>query len=309
MFKKISVIGAGQVGSTTAFILAQKKLCNEIVLIDVVEGTAQGKALDIMQCNSLLDFETKIIGSNDYSLIKDSEIVVVTAGLARSPTMTREELLNKNAGIIKSVCEKIKIFAPNSVLIMITNPLDVMTWLAWKTTGFETKKIIGQAGVLDSARLKTFIGIETKESASEIKALVLGGHGDSMLALKNEIKVNGKKASDLINENKLNEIIKRTVNGGGEIVELLKTGSAYYAPAASVVKMIELIEKENDEVIACSVYCTGEFGLQDIFIGVPVKLCKNGVKEIVEIKLNESELNALHNSAEKYKKIIESLKI
>ena len=294
---KISVIGAGNVGAETARRCAEKNL-GEVILVDIIEGIPQGKALDILESAPVEGFTSKITGTNDFSRIKDSDIIVVTAGLARKPGMTREDLVIKNAEIIISVSASIKKFAPESIVLVVTNPLDVMAQLMWKETGFDGKKVIGMAGILDSARFASFIWLETGISPDKIEAMVLGGHGDAMVPLPKYTKINGKPINEVLPKEKVEALIQRTRDGGAEIVKLLKTGSAYYAPSASVVSMVEAIVKDSKKVFPCSVYLDGQYCLAGVFIGVPVKLGKNGVEEIIELELSDFESDALNKSAQ-----------
>lgn len=293
---KISVIGAGNVGAEVARRCAEKNL-GDVILVDVVEGIPQGKAIDMLQSAPVEGFTANITGTNDYSLIKDSNVVVVTAGLARKPGMTREDLVKKNAHIITAVTENIKKYAPKSIIIMVTNPLDVMTQLAWKVSGFDDKKVIGMAGILDTARFITFISMETKVPAGKIEAIVIGGHGDAMVPLTHSAKVNGKSVEQVISKERLDAIIQRTKDGGAEIVKLLKTGSAFYAPSASAVAMVDAIINDKKTVMPCAVYLSGQYGLKDVYIGVPVKLGKHGLEEIIELPLTDEETHVLHKSA------------
>jgi len=304
---KISVIGAGNVGATTAFLIAQKQL-GDVVLIDIVEGLPQGKALDIKEAMPIEGSNSILIGSNNYKDIKDSDIVVITAGLPRKPGMTREDLLVKNASIIKDVCENVKKYAPDSIVIMVTNPLDVMTYLAQKITGFEYNKVIGQAGVLDSTRLSAFIKEKLGVGVEDIKAMTLGSHGDSMVPVLSQTTVKGKPITEYLSEEEVNQLIERTRKGGSEIVSYLKKGSAYYAPAASIVKMVEAILKEKEKILPCSAYLTSQYNISGIYIGVPVKLDRRGVKEIIELNLSKQELSALQNSAKICQENINKLK-
>ncbi|MEA3493609.1 MAG: malate dehydrogenase [Candidatus Margulisiibacteriota bacterium] len=297
MTSKISVIGAGNVGAEVARRLAEKKL-GDIVLVDIIEGIPQGKALDMMQAGPVVGYDSKITGTNDFSLIKDSEIVVVTAGLARKPGMSRDDLLAKNTAIITSVSEKIKEFAPNSIVLLVTNPLDTMTYVAWKTLGFDPKKVLGMAPLLDLARMATFIAMELNVPVTEVKAMVLGTHGDLMVPVPSQTTVSGKSIEKLLPQKNIDQIVERTRKGGAEIVAHLKTGSAYYAPSAAAAHMIESILRDKEEVIPSSVYTDGEYGLKGLYIGLPAKLGRNGVKEVIEIELTEKEKAALHKSAE-----------
>ncbi len=296
IMKKISVIGAGNVGAEVARRCAEKSL-GDVILVDIVEGVPQGKALDILQSSPVEGFSSKIEGTNNFSKINNSDIVVVTAGLARKPGMTREDLVIKNAGIITSVSENIKKFAPSSIVIIVTNPLDVMTQLAWKVTGFDAKKVIGMAGILDTARFITFISMETGAAASEIEAMVIGGHGDAMVPMTLHTKVKGKSIRDVLSNEKLEALIQRTRDGGAEIVKLLKTGSAYYAPSSSAVQMVEAIIKDKKQLLPCATLLSGQYGLKEVFIGVPVVLGKDGAEKIVEMTLTDGETKVLLNSA------------
>lgn len=300
MAKKISIIGAGNVGAEVARRLAEKNLA-DIILVDILEGIPQGKALDMLQAGPIVGYNSKIIGSNDFSEIKDSEYVVVTAGLARKPGMSRDDLLAKNAEITRSVCEKIKQFAPKSVVLMVTNPLDTMTYLAWKTLGFDSKRVLGMAPLLDLARMATFFALELNVPVTEVKAMVLGTHGDLMVPVSSQTTVSGKSITKLLSQKNIDKIIERTRKGGAEIVGYLKTGSAYYAPSAAAAYMVESMLADGGEVIPSSVYANGEYGLKDLYIGLPAKLGRNGVEEIIEIELTEKEKAALQKSAEAIK--------
>lgn len=307
MRKKVSVIGAGNVGATCAFLVAQKELA-DVVLLDVLEGLPQGKALDMAQASSLEGFNSKVAGTGDYSQIKDSDIVVITAGLARKPGMSREDLLLKNARIIKEVSLRIAQYAPNSIILMVSNPLDVMTYLAYKVSGFPSHRVLGQAGVLDSARFRYFVAQELGISIEDVSAMVLGGHGDSMVPLPRYTTVSGVSILELLPQEKIEEIIERTRNGGAEIVELLKTGSAFYSPASSTCVMVEAILKDYKQILPASAYLDGQYGIKDIYIGVPVKLGRNGAEEIVELSLKDEELSLLQSSAKIYKEAISKIK-
>lgn len=301
---KISIIGSGNVGATTALFVAEKNI-SDVVLVDIVEGVPQGKALDMLQTTPIKNIAVNIFGTNDFSQIADSKIVVVTAGFPRKPGMSRLDLLQKNAEVISSVTEKIKLYTPESIIIMVTNPLDVMTYLAYKTSEFHHTKVLGMAGVLDTARYRTFIAQELNICADEVHALILGCHGDDMLPLPKYTSVSGIPISELLSDDKLNSLIKRTRNGGAEIVSLLKSGSAYYAPAAAVSQMVETILNDQKKILPISAYLQGEYGLKNVYLGVPAILGKNGVEKIVELKLETEELTFLQNSA---KGIKESLK-
>jgi malate dehydrogenase len=305
---KVAIIGAGQVGGTTAFSIAEKKLADVIVLIDVVKGLAQGKALDILEDGPILGYDTKIIGGDDYNLIRGSRIVIITAGLARTPGMTRLDLLEKNKVIVESVCKNIKKFAPESIVIVVTNPLDIMSLVALKTTEFVPEKVIGMAGILDSSRFMAFIALELSCSVEDIKTFILGSHGDSMVALIEHTTVKGKPITELLDKKKISELVERTRNGGAEIVKYLKTGSAFYAPSAAVALMVEAIIKNKKTVLPCSVYLNGEYGYKDLYLGVPVRLGKEGVEEIIELKLSEQSKKALDRSVQLIKQQLAQLK-
>jgi malate dehydrogenase len=304
--KKVSIIGAGNVGSSVALYLAEHKIA-DVYLIDVVEGLPEGKALDAEEAAPIRRYDVELRGCTDFSCMVDSEIVVITAGIARQPGMSRDDLLNTNAKIIKSVSEKAAEFAPNSIIIMVTNPLDVMTYLALKTTGFALKKVIGMAGVLDSIRFRYFVSQKLGVSVIDTTAMVLGGHGDSMVPLPRYSTVAGIPITELMSKDDIDKLIERTRKGGAEIVSYLKTGSAYYAPAASVAKMVECIIRDKRRILPCSTYLRGEYGIDGIFVGVPVMLGKNGVEKIIELELIPEELDALHTSASAVKAVIEKL--
>ncbi|MBU1027127.1 MAG: malate dehydrogenase [Candidatus Margulisbacteria bacterium] len=297
MKPKVSVIGAGNVGAEVARRVAEKDLVN-VVLLDIVEGIPQGKALDMLQAGSIVGYNSHIMGTNDYADIKDSDVVVVTAGLARKPGMSRDDLLAKNTAIIKSVSENIKKHAPNSIILIVTNPLDTMTYVAWKASGFDAKKVLGMAPLLDLARMSSFIALELNVPVTEVKATVLGTHGDLMVPVPSQTKVSGKPIADLLPKEKIDKIVDRTRKGGAEIVGHLKTGSAYYAPSAAAAHMVEAILKDTKETICSSVMSNGQYGLNGLYIGLPAKIGKNGVEEIVEIELTDEEKQALKKSAE-----------
>ncbi len=299
---KIAVVGAGMVGSSAALKMAQKEL-GDIVLVDVVEFVAEGKALDMAESSPLDGFDVALIGkTNDYSVIKDSDVVVITAGVPRKPGMTRMDLLMTNAGIVETISNHIRELAPNSIVIVVTNPLDVMTYVAWKITGFPRERVMGQAGVLDSIRMRYFVAQELGVSVKDVQAMVLGSHGDQMVPLPRYTTVSGVPITELLPPETIERINDRTRKAGTEIVNLLKTGSAYYAPGAAVAEMVEAIVRDKKRLMPCSVLLKGEYGLNDVFIGVPVILGKNGVERIVELKLTEEELKALHQSAEEVRK-------
>lgn len=296
MRKKITVVGAGHVGATCAHDIAAKNL-GDVVLLDVVEGLPQGLGLDMLQAAPIEGFDGQILGTNDYTDTKNSDLYVITAGLARKPGMTREDLLKKNAQIIKSTAEQIKKYSPDSIIIVVTNPLDIMCQVALTVSGFEPRRVMGMAGILDAARFRAFISLELKVPAREIEAMVLGGHGDAMVPLPRLTLVNGKPLTELLPEEKIASLVERTKNGGAEIVNLLKTGSAYYAPAAAAAQMAEAVLLDQKRIFPCSAYLNGQYGLKEVYIGVPVKLGRSGIEEIVEMKLAPEELSALKKSA------------
>ncbi len=294
---KITVVGAGNVGATAALRIAEKQLAKEVVLIDIVEGVPQGKALDMYESGPVGLFDTSILGSNDYKDSANSDIILITAGLARKPGMTREDLLNKNAAIIREVTTQVMKYSENPIIIMVSNPLDVMTYVAHAASGLSKERVIGMAGVLDTARFRSFIAEALNVSMQDINAFVLGGHGDSMVPVVKYTNVAGIPLTELLAQDKIDAIVERTRNGGIEIVNHLKTGSAFYAPAASAVEMIEAIVKDRKRILPCTTCLEGQFGIDNVFVGVPVKLGKNGVEQILEINLDASELKALRDSA------------
>jgi malate dehydrogenase len=305
---KVSVFGAGNVGAETARRIAEKKLA-DVVLVDIIDGIPQGKALDILQSGPIEGFDRRIKGTNNPADIEGSDIVVVTAGIARKPGMSRDDLQAVNANIVKGITENIKKFAPGSIIIMVTNPLDVMTYLSWKVSGFEKRKVFGMAGELDTARMITFISMETGVPSSKIKAMVLGGHGDLMVPIASQTKVGGKPLSSFLSKEKIDAIIKRTANGGAEIVNLLKSGSAYYAPSASAAKMVEAVIRNSGSVIPSAVILDGEYGLKDVCIGVPAKIGKNGIEKVVELNLPDEDRLMLARSANSVKESIAKLEM
>lgn len=299
---KIAVIGAGMVGSSAALKMAQKEL-GDIVLVDVVEFVAEGKALDMAESSPLEGFDVALVGkTNDYSVIAGSDVVVITAGVARKPGMSRMDLLMTNASIIEGIAEQIRRYAPDAIVIVVTNPLDVMTYIAWKVTGFPRERVMGQAGVLDSIRMRYFVAQALGVSVKDVQAMVLGSHGDQMVPLPRYTTVAGVPITELLDAETIERINQRTRDGGAEIVNLLKTGSAYYAPGAAVAEMVEAIVRDKKRLLPASVLLQGEYGLREVFIGVPVILGKNGVERIVELRLTEAELQALHRSAEEVRK-------
>jgi len=305
---KNTIVGAGNVGATTAQKIVDNELANEVVLVDIVEGIPQGKGLDMYESTPITGVDVKVIGTNGYDETANSDIVIITAGVARKPGMSREDLLNTNFGIVKEATLKSIEKSPNAIIIVVTNPLDVMAYTAWKISGFERHRVIGMAGVLDTARFRTFIAMELNVSVEDVYAFVLGGHGDDMVPLVRYTTVAGIPISELLPKEKIDQLVKRTREGGAEIVSYLKTGSAYYAPASAIVEMVESIVKDKKRILPCSVLLQGEYGLNDVFIGVPVKLGRKGVEEIIELKLTDEEKQALYASASRVKKIIDSLK-
>jgi len=296
MRTKISIIGAGFVGSTLAQRLAEKDL-GDIVVMDIIEGIPQGKSLDIYQSAGIENFTSFVSGSNSYDDIANSSIVIITAGLARKPGMTREDLLINNARIIAHITRQIKDKAPEAILIVVTNPLDIMAQLVHKISGFPSNRVIGMAGVLDSARMRAFIAMELDVAPCDVQAMVLGGHGDSMVPLARYTTVAGVPITELMSEEQIERINRRTRDGGAEIVKLLKTGSAYYAPSSSTADMVDSILNDRKRIMPCSAMVSGQYGLENVFVGVPVKLGKNGILDIIELNLNDNELRALHDSA------------
>jgi len=306
MKKKVTVVGAGFVGSTCARRIVEGDLA-DVVLIDIVEDLPQGKALDLMESAPILGFSSKIIGTNNYEDTANSDVVVITAGLARKPGMSRDDLLKANADIIGKIVKQTVEFSPDAVLVVVTNPLDVMSYLAYKLSGFDSKKVIGMAGVLDSARYRYFISEALGVLPSKVEALVLGGHGDLMVPLANYSTVEGRPVSELLSDEIIEKINERTKKGGAEIVSLLKSGSAYYAPSASAAKMVENILLDKDEILPCSAYLNGEYGIEDVYCGVPVRLSSQGLKEIIEVKLTAQEKEWLYSSSEAIKENIKKV--
>ena len=298
--KKVAVIGAGNVGATCAFVLAERKV-GDVVLLDIYEGFAKGKALDMSQGGQVLNYDGRVTGTKDYADIANSDVVVVTSGFPRQPGMTREDLIGKNADIVSQVGEGIRQHAPNSIVVMVTNPLDLMTYHMQKVTGFEHSRVVGQAGILDSARMTHFIAQAVGCSNEDVQAMVLGGHGDTMVPLPRYTTVNGIPVSQLLSDEEVEAICKRTASGGGEIVKLLEKGSAFYAPGSAAAIMAEAILEDRKRVLPCSTYLSGEYGMDDIYIGVPVVLGRNGVERIIELELAEKELDSLQSSGTFYK--------
>lgn len=304
---KISIIGAGMTGATTAHWLAERELA-DLVLVDVVEGMPQGKALDMLEAMPIIGRDVEVVGSNDYSATKDSDIIIITAGLPRKPGMSRDDLLSANAEIVgKAAIETLK-YSPNAIYIVLTNPLDTMAYLTMKRTGLSRNRVIGQAGILDSARMRAFVAMETGVSVENINCYVLGGHGDTMVPLTRHSNIAGVPLNEYLPVEKLDAIVARTRKGGGEIVNLLKTGSAFYAPSAACAQMAEAILKNRNLIVPCAAYMDGEYGLKDIFFGVPVMLGRNGMEKIIEYKLDDDEKAMFEKSAAAVKETHEALK-
>jgi malate dehydrogenase len=306
--KKITVVGGGHVGATCSQLLAMKELAREVVLVDILEGVPIGKGLDQWESAPIERFDSLVYGANDYEKAADSDIFIVTAGVARKPGMSRDDLLKINAGIVKSVSEEIKRLAPNSIVIIVSNPLDVMAQVALETTGFPRERVIGMAGVLDSARYRSFIALELDVSIEDIQALVLGGHGDTMVPLASYASVSGIPLTQLLSQDRIDALVERTRKGGGEIVGYLKTGSAYYAPAAAAVQMAEAIVKDKRRILPCAAWLQGEYGMKDLFLGVPCLLGEGGLKKIIEVELSDAEKAALAKSADAVTSVVADLK-
>lgn len=296
MVNKITVVGGGHVGESCSLLASQQELAKEVILIDILEGMPLGKGLDQFQAAPVLGFDTRVRGTNDWADTAGSDIFIVTAGVARKPGMSRDDLLKTNAGIVKSCAENIKKLAPEAIVIVVSNPLDVMAYVAMEATGFPRERVIGMAGILDTARFRAFLAMELDVSVEDIQALVLGGHGDSMVPLVSYASISGIPLTYFLSEEKLAPIIERTRKGGGEIVAYLKTGSAYYAPAAGAVQMVEAIVKDKKRILPCSAYLQGEYGQEGIYIGVPCKLGKAGLEGILEVPLSDDEAAALDAS-------------
>src|SRR5438477_4395908 len=305
---KITVVGAGNVGATVAQYAVEKEL-GDVVLVDVIEGVPQGKALDLAQAGPIHRYDSTLVGSNGYEETAGSDVVVITAGLARKPGMTRDDLLFKNAEIVGSVVKEIVTRSRNAILVLVTNPLDAMVQLAWKTSGFPTQRVFGMAGVLDSARFRTFIARELNVSVENVTAFVLGGHGDTMVPLPRYSTVAGIPITDLLPKDRIDALVTRTANGGAEIVNFLKAGSAYYAPGASAVEMVEAILKDKKKILPCAAYLDGQYKTRGLYVGVPVKLGRAGVEEIIEIRLTPEEQTAFDKSAAAVRELVEKLKL
>jgi len=308
MRKKVSIVGSGNVGATAAQRIVDKELA-DVVLIDIIEGVPQGKALDLLQSGPVEGYDSQIVGTNDYKDTANSDIVIITAGLPRRPGMSRDDLLMKNYEIVKDVTQQVVKYSPNSILIVVSNPLDAMVQTAFKVSGFPKQRVIGMAGVLDSARFRTFIAMELNVSVENVQAFVLGGHGDTMVPLPRYSTVAGIPITELLPRDRIEALVKRTREGGAEIVGLLKTGSAYYAPSASTVEMVEAIFKDKKKILPCAAYLEGEYGIRGYYVGVPAKLGKGGVEEIIQIKLTSEEDAALKRSADAVKELVSIIKV
>jgi malate dehydrogenase len=305
---KITVVGAGNVGASVAQYIVEREL-GDVVLVDVIDGVPQGKALDLLQAGPVHGYDSRLTGSNGYDETQHSDLVVITAGLARKPGMTRDDLLFKNAEIVGGVVTQIVSRSPNAILILVTNPLDAMVQLAWRKSGFPSERVIGMAGVLDSARFRTFIAQELQVSVENVTAFVLGGHGDSMVPLPRYSTVAGIPITELLPPDRVAALVERTANGGAEIVNYLKTGSAYYAPAASVVEMVEAILKDKKKILPCAAYLDGQYGVRGLYVGVPVKLGRRGVEQVIQITLTAPEQAAFDKSAAAVRELVDKLKL
>jgi len=294
--KKVTVVGSGNVGAAVAQRLAEKELC-DVVLVDIIEGMPQGKALDLAEAAPIEKHDAHLIGTNSYEASAESDIVIITAGIARKPGMSRDDLIGTNAKIVRSVTEQASRYSPESIIIVVSNPLDAMCHVAYETSGFSKNRVMGMAGILDSARFRAFIAAELNVSVESTHAFVLGGHGDLMIPLPRYSTVGGIPITELLPRERIDALVNRTANGGAEIVSLLKTGSAYYAPASGAVEMAESILKDKKKILPCAAYLEGEYGIHDLFIGVPVKLGAAGIEQIVEVRLTDEEMAALHRSA------------
>ena len=302
---KLTVVGAGNVGATVAECVARMDIVNEIALIDIVEGVAKGKALDLWESAPIHGFDTTLVGGSDYALTEGSDITVITAGIPRKPGMSRDDLLKTNAQIVGSVTEQIVAKSPDTILIIVSNPLDVMTYVAYMTSGFPSRRVMGMAGVLDTARYRAFLATELNVSVKDINAMLLGGHGDTMVPLPRYTSIGGKALPSMLPAGRIDEIVERTKKGGGEIVGLMGT-SAWYAPGAAAAQMVEAIVKDSNRVLPAAAWVTGEYGLNDLFIGVPVKLGTGGIKEILELDLNDDEKAMMKQSADAVLEVVEA---
>ena len=307
MNRKVTVVGAGNVGATAAQRLAEKEL-SDVVLIDIVEGIPQGKALDLAEAAPIEKHDAHLTGTNGYEASEGSDIVIITAGIPRKPGMSRDDLLKTNAGIIKNVTQQVARFSPDAILIIVSNPLDAMCHVAYEASGIPRNRVMGMAGVLDSARFRAFISMELNVSVENTHAFVLGGHGDTMVPLPRYSTVAGIPITELLPKERIDALVARTAHGGAEIVSLLKTGSAYYAPASAAVEMAEAILKDKKKILPCAACLEGEYGIHDLFIGVPVKLGSNGIEEVIQITLTDEEQAALNKSADAVRELVEAIK-
>jgi malate dehydrogenase len=308
MHRKVSIIGAGNVGATCAFRIAEKGY-TDIVLLDVIEGLPQGKGLDMLEATPIINSDVKIMGTNDYEETANSDIVVITSGIPRKPGMSRDELVLTNMKIVQEVTEKVVQYSPNCIIIMVTNPLDAMTQLALHISKFPRNRVVGQSGILDSARFRTFIAQELNVSVKNVSTCVLGGHGDTMVPIARLCTVGGVPITELLPKEKIDSLVERTVKGGAEIVSLLKTGSAFYAPAAATAQMVDAIILDKKEILTCAVYLEGEYGISGVFVGVPVKLGKNGIEQIIELELTPEEDAALKQSANAVRELVKVMNL
>ena len=303
---KVTVVGAGNIGGTTAHHLAMRNFA-DVVLVDIVEGLPQGKALDILESGPIIRFDSNLVGTNSYQETAGSDVVVITSGKPRQPGMSREDLLNENQEIVQSVTEQLMEHSPNCVIVVVANPLDAMCHVALETSGFPRERVVGMAGILDTARYRTFIAQELEVSVRDVFALVLGGHGDNMVPLPSMATVNGVSITELLSQERVDAIVQRTRQGGGEIVELLGSGSAFYAPAAAIVEMVDAILLDQKRILPCATYLQGEYGINDLFVGVPIKLGAGGIEEIIQLDLTDEELADLENSANDVRNMVEVL--
>ncbi|MBI3079338.1 MAG: malate dehydrogenase [Deltaproteobacteria bacterium] len=306
--QKLTIVGAGNVGATAAHWAVAKEL-GDVVLVDVIEGLPQGKALDLQQAGPIEGFDCRVVGSNSYEETRDSDLVIITAGIARKPGMTREDLVNTNTGIVKTVTEQVMKYSPNAYLIVVSNPLDAMVWVARKVSGLPRQRVVGMAGVLDTARFRTFIALELNVSVEDVFAFVLGGHGDLMVPLPRYTTVGGVPLPALLPKARIDALIQRTRDGGAEIVGLLKTASAFFAPGAAVIQMAEAILRDKKRVLPCAAYLEGEYGVRGYYIGVPVKLGAGGMEQVIEIELNQEERTAFDASVAKVKEVVDAIKL
>ena len=309
MVNKITVVGAGNVGATTAQRVAEKELARTVIMVDVVEGIPQGKGLDQWESAPIEGFDSRVIGTNGYDESEGSDIVIITAGIARKPGMSRDDLLNTNAGIVKAVSEQVKRSSPKAIIIVVSNPLDVMCFVAKEVTGFPRERVLGMAGVLDTARYRSFIAEALDVSVRDIQAMVLGGHGDTMVPLISYTTVSGIPITQLMDRAALDTIVQRARDGGAEIVKYLKTGSAYYAPSSGAVQMAEAIAFDQRRILPCAAWLQGEYGMKDLFLGVPCKLGRNGLEKIIEVELTSAERVALGKSAEAVREPMKAVKL